>query len=147
MVADRLRETNEGILETEEELGLTKSALNATRIGQETGTTQPQQDTIPEDAKKSSGLFKSGTWFGWVRLGTKTAGYVLNHGQSLIDKIAAVKIKHQEDKNLFAEARFLIENENLDKEYADSLFSVRFSLDDMKWHATNMDDRKMKIDE
>lgn len=52
------------------------------------------QDTIPEEAKEKSSLFKSGTWFGWLRLGAKTTGYVLNHGKSLIDKIAAVKIKH-----------------------------------------------------
>lgn len=48
---------------------------------------------------------------------------------------------------MYAEAKFLISNENGDKDYSDSQFSIRYSLSDNKWHATNIDDRKMKIDE
>lgn len=43
---------------------------------------------------------------------------------------------------------FLLTNgEGNDAKFQDSKFSVRFSTNDMKWHATCLDDRKMKFDE
>lgn len=32
-----------------------------------------------------------------------------------------------------------------DSAYSDTRFGIRFSLGDMKWHAVNLDDRKMQI--
>ena len=37
--------------------------------------------------------------------------------------------------------------EESDSKFSDLKFSVRFSIDDFKWHATNLDDRKMKLPE
>lgn len=43
---------------------------------------------------------------------------------------------------------FLLTNgEGSESRFSDSKFSVRFSVDDFKWHATCLDDRKMKFDE
>lgn len=43
---------------------------------------------------------------------------------------------------------FLLTNgEGNESKFEDSKFSVRFSLDDFKWHATCLDDRKMKFDQ
>ena len=43
---------------------------------------------------------------------------------------------------------FLLTNgDDNDSKFQDSKFSVRFSTDDFKWHATCFDDRKMKFDE
>ena len=43
---------------------------------------------------------------------------------------------------------FLVTNgDNSDAKFEDTKFSVRFSVDDFKWHATCLDDRKMKFPE
>ena len=57
-------------------------------------------------------------------------------------------MKNREDKSVIAELRCIMTNgEGSDSKFSDSKFSVRFSIDDFKWHATNLDDRKMKLPE
>jgi hypothetical protein len=43
---------------------------------------------------------------------------------------------------------FLLSNaDDSDTKFSDTKFSVRFNINDMKWHATCLDDRKMKFPE
>lgn len=140
------------ISEFDESLQISNTTETAKEITNGTGSkpddlNDQSDQNIPEEAKEKQPLFKKGTLFGWLRVGAKVSGYILNHGKSLVDKLGAIKIAHEEDSNLYAEAKFLIQNENEDKNYSDSQFSIRYSLSDNKWHATNIDDRKMKIDE
>jgi len=104
-----------------------------------------------EEAKKAAqeqtGMKKM-TALGWARLVAKTTGCILNYGKDLVDAIGERKIKNAEDKNVIAEIRTLIDNaEGSDKDYSDSQFSIRFTTDDFKWHATCLDDRKMQLPE
>ena len=85
------------------------------------------------------------TPLGWARIAAKTVGYVLNNGEDLVNWMGEKKIKSAEDKDVVAEIWTQIENAG--GEYADSEFSVRFTTDDLKWHATCLDDRKMQFDE
>lgn len=104
------------------------------------------EDMKKEVAEKTG--VKAFTALGWARLAAKTSGYVLNHGKDVVDAIGAKKIAKAEDGGVVAEIRTQLENaEDAEEDYADSLFSVRFSVDDFKWHATCLDDRKMKFPE
>lgn len=105
-------------------------------------------DTLRDDVSQTIDDNNSFTSIGWARLAAKTVGYVLNHGKDVIDALGAKKIANDEDKNIIAEIRTQIENDDTaDMEYADSEFSVRFTVDDFKWHATCLDNRKMKFPE
>ena len=98
--------------------------------------------------KEKLGLDRAFTALGWARLAAKTTGIILNHGKDLVDVIDAQAMKNKEDKNVIAEIRCILSNsEDSDSKFSDSKFSVRFSIDDFKWHATNLDDRKMKLPE
>ena len=44
--------------------------------------------------------------------------------------------------------RFIVDNgESSDSNYSDTQFSIRYNVDDLEWHATCLDDRKMKFPE
>ena len=101
-----------------------------------------------EGWKEKLGIGKAFTALGWARLAAKTTGIILNHGKDLINVIDAQAMKNREDKSVIAEIRCIMTNgEGSDSKFSDSKFSVRFSIDDFKWHATNLDDRKMKLPE
>lgn len=101
-----------------------------------------------EGWKEKLGIGKAFTALGWARLAAKTTGIILNHGKDLINVIDAQAMKNREDKSVIAEIRCIMTNgEESDSKFSDSKFSVRFSIDDFKWHATNLDDRKMKLPE
>lgn len=107
---------------------------------------------------KSAGLFsqlqtKLGiegavTALGVARLVCKTSGIVLNHGKDLVNMFGAQSIKRKEDANIIAELRCIISNgENSESNLNDTKFSVRLDANDCKWHATCLDNRKMKFPE
>lgn len=130
-----------------------KAAKDAADAVQNSGvSTQSAQklandDELKKQTAKKAGL-KAFTPLGWARLVAKTTGYVLNHGKDVVDALGAKKIANSEDKDVIAEIKTQIENaESSDNEYSDSVFSVRFTVDDFKWHATCIDDRKMKFPE
>ena len=101
-----------------------------------------------EGWKEKLGIGKAFTALGWARLAAKTTGIILNHGKDLINVIDAQAMKNREDRSVIAEIRCIMTNgEGSDSKFSDSKFSVRFSIDDFKWHATNLDDRKMKLPE
>ena len=101
-----------------------------------------------EGWKEKLGIGKAFTALGWARLAAKTTGIILNHGKDLVNVIDAQAMKNREDKSVIAEIRCIMTNgEGSDSKFSDSKFSVRFSIDDFKWHATNLDDRKMKLPE
>lgn len=76
----------------------------------------------------------------------KIAKFVLNHGKTFTDVLGAQVVKFKEDKNIIAEVTCILNNEEgSDSNYSDTKFSVRFDVNDLKWHATNLDNRKMKI--
>ena len=104
------------------------------------------QDT-QEEVKKKTGM-KMFTGLGLARLAARTTGYVLNHGKDLVNALGARSIKKKEDKGVIAEVTVLLTNgKDSDTKFSDTKFSVRFNVYDMKWHATNLDDRKMKFPE
>lgn len=107
------------------------------------------QDQLPDEAQpkqKKSGLF-NGT-LGWAIVGAKVTGFVLNHGKGVIDAFGNQAVKFKEDRGVVAQMTFLATNsEKSDSKFQDSKFSVRFNVDDLKWHATNLDNRKMMFEE
>lgn len=104
-------------------------------------------DETKEELKKKTGM-KMFTGLGWARLAARTTGYVLNHGKDLVNALGAKAIKKKEDNGVIAEITVLLTNgEGSDTKFSDTKFSVRFNVTDMKWHATNLDDRKMKFPE
>lgn len=107
------------------------------------------QQQIPDEAQpkqKKSGLFNGA--LGWAIVGAKVTGFVLNHGKGVIDAFGNQAVKFKEDRGVVAQMTFLATNgEKSDSKFQDTKFSVRFNVDDLKWHATNLDNRKMKFDE
>ena len=104
-------------------------------------------DETKEELKKKTGM-KMFTGLGWARLAARTTGYVLNHGKDLVNALGAKAVKKKEDNGVIAEITVLLTNgEGSDTKFSDTKFSVRFNINDMKWHATNLDDRKMKFPE
>lgn len=76
----------------------------------------------------------------------KIAKFVLNHGKTFTDILGAQVVKFKEDKNIIAEITCILNNaDGSESNYSDTKFSIRFDISDMKWHATNLDNRKMKI--
>lgn len=107
------------------------------------------QQQIPDEAQpkqKKSGLFNGA--LGWAIVGAKVTGFVLNHGKGVIDAFGNQAVKFKEDRGVVAQMTFLATNgEKSDSKFQDTKFSVRFNVDDLKWHATNLDNRKMKFEE
>ena len=55
-------------------------------------------------------------------------------------------MKFKEDKNIIAKMNCLLTNgEGSKSKFEDTKFSVRFDIGDFKWHATCLDNRKMKF--
>ncbi|MEG2937897.1 MAG: hypothetical protein RR812_05765, partial [Vagococcus sp.] len=106
------------------------------------------EQTMPEEVKpkSKSGLFNGS--LGWAIVCARATGLILNHGKGVVDVIAAQAMKYKEDKNIIADLSFLLTNgDESETKFSDTKISVRFSLDDAKWHATNLDNRKMDIPE
>lgn len=122
-----------------------KAAIEAAGPAKDAAKDMANDEEMKEEVAKKTGL-KAFTPLGWARLAAKTTGYILNNGKDLVNWIGEKKIKNSEDKNVIAEIRTQIENAG-DNQYADSEFSVRFTTDDFKWHATCIDDRKMSFNE
>ena len=109
-------------------------------------------ESVPEQTasgwKHMLGIDTAITTLGFARLVAKTTGVVLNHGKDLVNMFAAQSIKRKEDANIIAELRCIISNgENGESNLNDTKFSVRLDANDCKWHATCLDNRKMKFPE
>ena len=103
-----------------------------------------------ESMKEASKGFlgKAFTALGVARLMAKTTGVVLNKGKNVVDVCGAYAIKKKEDKGIIAELKFIVSNgKDSDTDFDDTKFSVRYDVDDGKWHATCLDNRKMKFPE
>ena len=104
-------------------------------------------DQMKEEMQKKSGITMF-TALGWARLAAKTTGYILNHGKTVVDVLGAHAIKKEEDKYIVASMSALLSNGKDSKsDMSDTKFSVRYSLKDFKWHATCLDNRKLKFPE
>ena len=99
------------------------------------------------DAGKSW-LGKAFTTIGLIRLACKTAGVLLNNGKAVVDSLSERSLRNKEDENVIAEMRFILSNgDDSDSKFNDTKFSVRYDLKDREWHATCLDNRKMKFPE
>lgn len=124
-----------------------KEAVAAAGGAKDAAKEMSGDEEMKKEVAEKTGV-KAFTPLGWARLAAKTSGYVLNHGKDVVDALGAKKIAKAEDSGVVAEIRTQLENvEGSGEDYSDSLFSVRFSADDFKWHATCLDDRKMKFPE
>lgn len=98
--------------------------------------------------KQALGLDKMFTALGIARLAAKTTGIILNNGKGVVDALGAYAIKNKEDKNVIAQMNFILQNGKDSKsKFDDTKFSVRYDVGDNKWHATCLDNRKMKFPE
>lgn len=119
------------------------------RLGGSPGSAKAMagDDQMKEEIQKKSGISMF-TALGWARLAAKTTGYILNHGKTIVDVLGAHAIKKEEDKDIVASMSALLSNGKDSKsEMSDTKFSVRYSLKDFKWHATCIDNRKLKFPE
>lgn len=104
-------------------------------------------DESMKEASKSW-LGKAFSALGIVRLAAKTTGVILNKGKDVVDCIGAYAMKQKEDKGVIAELKFILSNaKDSDTKFDDTKFSVRYDVDDRKWHATCLDNRKLKFPE
>lgn len=123
-------------------------ATEATRAASKEMANDEEVKKAASSWKEKLGLDKAFTALGWARLAAKTTGIIINNGKAVVDALGAAAVKFKEDSNVIAQMNFLLTNgEGNDAKFQDSKFSVRFSTNDMKWHATCLDDRKMKFDE
>lgn len=98
--------------------------------------------------KEKLGLGKAFTALGWARLAAKSTAIILNNGKTVVDALGAAAMKFKEDNGVVAQMNFLLSNaDDASTKFSDTKFSVRFNANDMKWHATCLDDRKMKFPE
>ena len=85
--------------------------------------------------------------FGQAVAVAKVAKFALNKSKGLVDACGGMAVKFKENKDTVAQISLLINNgDDADQKYSDTRFGIYFSADDLKWHATNLDDSKMKID-
>jgi hypothetical protein len=85
--------------------------------------------------------------FGQAKIVAKFGKFVLNQGKEGVDAIGEQYVKFKEDQNVVAEMKFILMNaKNSSTKHSDTKFSVRFDTSDLKWHLTNLDDRKAKIE-
>ena len=85
--------------------------------------------------------------FGQAKVVAKFGKFVLNQGKEGVDAIGGQYIKFKEDQNVVAEMKFILMNaKGSSTKHSDTKFSVRFDTSDLKWHLTNLDDRKAKIE-
>ena len=84
--------------------------------------------------------------FGQAMAVAKVAKFALNNSKTLVDACGGMAMKFKENKDSIAQITVLVNNgDDADQKFSDTRFGVYFSADDLKWHATNLDDRKMKI--
>lgn len=134
---------------------LAKGSENANELKQTLEPTTPNNNDISQSSPESTNttnVKKKGGWrngpLGWAIVAAKATGTILNNSKELTNALSRQVIKNAEDKYVIAQMTVLIENgETSDSNFQDSKFSVRFDVNDMKWHATNLDDRKMAFDE
>lgn len=85
--------------------------------------------------------------FGQAKAVAKIGKFILNDGKGAVDAIGGQWMKFKEDQNVVAEMKFILMNSDDSKSNrSDTKFSVRFDTLDLKWHLTNLDDRKAKIE-
>lgn len=85
--------------------------------------------------------------FGQAKAVAKIGKFILNDGKGAVDAIGGQWMKFKEDQNVVAEMKFILMNGDDSKSNrSDTKFSVRFDTSDLKWHLTNLDDRKAKIE-
>lgn len=85
--------------------------------------------------------------FGQAKMIAKMGKFILNDGKAAIDAIGGQYLKFKEDQNAVAEMSFILMNkEDSSADQSDTKFSLRFDVSDLKWHITNLDDRKKKIE-
>lgn len=85
--------------------------------------------------------------FGQAKIVAKFGKFVLNQGKEGVDAIGGQYVKFKEDQNVVAEMKFILMNaKDSSTKHSDTKFSVRFDTSDLKWHLTNLDDRKAKIE-
>lgn len=85
--------------------------------------------------------------FGQAKMIAKMGKFILNDGKAAIDAIGGQYLKFKEDQNAVAEMSFILMNkEDSSADKSDTKFSLRFDVSDLKWHITNLDDRKKKIE-
>lgn len=93
-------------------------------------------------------LGKAFSALGIARVAAKTTGIILNNGKAVVDILGAYAIKRKEDKGIIAELKFILSNgKDSDTNFDDTKFSVRYDINDGKWHATCLDNRKLKFPE
>lgn len=85
--------------------------------------------------------------FGQAKAVAKIGKFILNDGKDIANAIGGQWMKFKEDQNVIAEMKFILMNGDDSKSNrSDTKFSVRFDTSDLKWHLTNLDDRKAKIE-
>ena len=101
-----------------------------------------------QEPKGFLGKLKSGLkQFGQAVAIAKLLKFAMNNAKTVTDMLGGLKMKFKEDANVVAEITTLVTNGEASKSNkADTKFSIRFDSSDLKWHATNLDNRKMKID-
>lgn len=101
-----------------------------------------------QEPKGFLGKLQSGLkQFGQAVAIAKLLKFAMNNAKTVTDMLGGLKMKFKEDANVVAEITTLVTNGEASKSNkADTKFSIRFDSSDLKWHATNLDNRKMKID-
>lgn len=105
-----------------------------------------------EEAKEATSGFlgkfgKALRSFGQALAIAKIAKFTLNGSKAFIDACGGMAVKFKENSDAIAEITVLVSNgDDSMQKFSDTRFGIYFSADDLKWHATNLDDRKMKID-
>lgn len=122
-----------------------KQAVQAAGQAKDGAKAIVQDEELKQAVQKQAGI-RGFTGLGWARLAAKTSGYILNHGKKLVDKLGEHAVKKEEDRSLVAFMTFTVDNDG-ESGGNDTKFRVGFNADDLKWHATDLDDRKVKIPE
>lgn len=122
-----------------------KQAFDAAGQAKDGAKAIAQDEELKQAVQKQAGI-RGFTGLGWARLAAKTSGYILNHGKKLVDKLGEHAVKKEEDRSLAAFMTFTVDNDG-ESGGNDTKFRVGFNADDLKWHATDLDNRKVKIPE
>ena len=156
MISMLSKKYNDTITNGQSLFNSTEAQVSNARIGATEATRAASKEMAnDEEVKKAAsgwkeklGLDKAFTALGWARLAAKSTGIILNNGKAVVDALGAAAMKFKEDSNVIAQMNFILSNsDDSDSKFNDTKFSVRFSTDDFKWHATCLDDRKMKFPE
>ena len=151
----------DGVID-EKSSGIIDAIKNAKSGGADEDTVSSIEKRIPTDNNSKEvaelasdsepkgflGKFKSGLkQFGQAVAIAKLLKFAMNNAKTVTDMLGGLKMKFKEDANVVAEITTLVTNgEDSRSDNAETKFSIRFDSSDLKWHATNLDNRKMKID-